>query len=224
MAERKNQPAKKQPGTAKNTAYKKSAAVKGPAKRKSDGISRCPWSVSNQLLQEYHDTEWGTPVRDDIKHFEFLVLEAFQAGLSWLIVLKKRDAFRKAFAGFDPKKVVRFSEDKIEKLVLDAGIIRNRRKIEATVNNARRFMEVQKEFGSFDSYIWSFVDGKPVINKWKTQEKIPANTELSDRMSKDLKIRGFKFLGTTVIYAHLQAIGVVNDHITSCFRYRELTK
>jgi DNA-3-methyladenine glycosylase I len=190
--------------------------------RIDDGKTRCPWGEGNEFLTPYHDTEWGVPVKDDIKHFEFLCLEAFQAGLSWLIVLKKREAFRKAFAGFDPKKVARFGAGEIEELVLNAAIIRNRRKIEATINNAHRFLEVQKEWDSFSAYIWSFVEGKPVVNKWRTQDEIPASTVLSDLVSADLKKRGFKFMGTTVIYAHLQAIGVVNDHITSCFRYRDL--
>lgn len=170
----------------------------------------------------YHDKEWGTPVHDDKKHFEFLVLESFQAGLSWHTILRKRENFRKAFDGFDPKKVARYDKRNIEKLMKDAGIIRNRRKIEAAINNAKRFLEVQKEFGSFDKYIWGFVNFKSKINKWRRMTQIPATTKLSDEISKDLKSRGFKFVGPTIIYAHIQAIGIVNDHITSCFRYKEL--
>jgi DNA-3-methyladenine glycosylase I len=151
-----------------------------------------------------------------------LALESFQAGLSWLTILKKRENFRKAFDGFDPKKVVRYNEKKIEKLMKDSGIIRNRMKIQATINNAKRFLEVQKEFGSFDNYIWGFTKGKPKVNSWKTMSQIPATSKLSDEISKDLKDRGFKFVGSTIIYAHLQAIGIVNDHIVSCFRYKEL--
>ncbi len=182
---------------------------------------RCPWSETDALLRDYHDTEWGVPVHDDRKHFEFLCLEAFQAGLSWLIVLKKREGFRRAFAGFDPKRVAKFGPNEIQALRGNPEIIRNRLKIEATVNNAVRFLEVQKEFGTFDAYIWSFADGKPIVNRWEKQEEIPVTTGLSDRLSKDLKTRGFKFIGSTVIYAHLQAIGIVNDHIRSCFRWSE---
>ena len=188
----------------------------------ADGRTRCPWAEGSDIMTAYHDTEWGVPLHDDQKHFEFLCLEAFQAGLSWLIVLRKREAFRHAFANFDPRKVASFDKNRVEELRSDAGIIRNRLKIEATIHNASRFLEVQQEFGSFDSYIWSFTDGKPVVNRWKTQEQMPATTELSDEVSKDLKQRGFKFVGSTIIYAHLQAIGVVNDHITGCFRYGEV--
>jgi DNA-3-methyladenine glycosylase I len=185
-------------------------------------MKRCSWSESNDLYIEYHDKEWGTPVHDDRKHFEFLALESFQAGLSWLTILKKRENFRKAFNGFDPKKVAKYDKRKIERLMKDAGIIRNRMKIEATINNAKRFLEVQKEFGSFDDYIWRFTKGKPKINSWKKLSQIPATTKLSDEISKDLKERGFKFVGSTIIYAHLQAIGIVNDHVVGCFRYKEL--
>ncbi len=187
-------------------------------------INRCPWCESDDLYISYHDKEWGTPVHDDIKHFEFLVLESFQAGLSWRTILNKRENFRKAFDGFDPKKVAKYDKKKVWKLMKDAGIIRNRRKIEAAINNAKRFLEVQKEFGSFDKYIWGFTKFKPKINSWKRMSQIPATTKLSDRISEDLKKRGFKFVGSTVIYAHLQAIGIVNDHIVSCFRYKELKK
>jgi DNA-3-methyladenine glycosylase I len=187
-------------------------------------VKRCSWSESDELYIKYHDLEWGTPVHDDRKHFEFLVLESFQAGLSWHTILKKRENFRKAFDKFDPVKVAKYDKKKIEKLMKDAGIIRNRKKIEAAINNAKRFLEVQKEFGSFDKYIWGFTDHKPKINSWKRMAQIPTTTKLSDEISKDLKERGFKFVGSTTIYAHLQAIGVVNDHIVSCFRYNELVQ
>jgi DNA-3-methyladenine glycosylase I len=183
---------------------------------------RCSWCEGDDLYINYHDKEWGTPVHDDNKHFEFLVLESFQAGLSWRTILKKRENFRKAFDGFDPKKVAKYDKKRIEKLMKNAGIIRNQRKIEAAINNAIRFLEVQKEFGSFDKYIWGFTDFKPKRNSWKRISQIPATTKLSDKISKDLKERGFKFVGSTIIYAHLQAIGIVNDHIVSCFRYQEL--
>lgn len=162
------------------------------------------------------------PVHDDIRHFEFLVLESMQAGLSWYIVLKKRENFRKAFAGFDPEKVAVFDEKKIESLVQDAGIIRNIAKINSAVNNARRFLEVQEQYGSFDQYIWGFVNHQPVINHWQELSHLPASTPLSDQVSKDMKQRGFKFLGTTVIYAHMQAIGMVNDHLIGCFRWKQV--
>jgi DNA-3-methyladenine glycosylase I len=187
-------------------------------------VNRCLWCEGNELYLQYHDKEWGVPVHDDKKHFEFLALESFQAGLSWLTILKKRENFRKAFDGFDPKKIAMYDEKKIKKLLKDSGIIRNRRKIEATINNAKRFLEVQKEFGSFDKYIWGFTNDKPKINSWKRMSQIPATTKLSDEISKDLKKRGFKFVGSTTIYAHLQAIGVVNDHIVDCYRYNELKK
>jgi len=164
----------------------------------------------------------GVPVHDDRKHFEFLVLEGAQAGLSWATILKRRENYRKAYDNFDPAKVANYDEAKVEELLANAGIIRNRKKIESSINNAKRFLEVQQEFGSFDKYIWRFVDYKPVINSWKTLSEIPANTELSDEISKDLKKRGFSFVGSTIIYAHIQAIGLVNDHIVSCFRYRQL--
>ena len=184
---------------------------------------RCSWvSVDNPLMLEYHDREWGVPVHDDHKHFEFLVLEAAQAGLSWTIVLKKREGYRRAFDGFDPEKVARFTARRIEKLVLDSGIIRNRMKIEAAVRNARAFLKTQEEFGSFDSYCWRFVGGKPKLNRWKTMRQIPATSPESDALSKDLKHRGFSFVGSTVVYAHMQAVGMVNDHLVDCFRYREI--
>lgn len=168
----------------------------------------------------YHDTEWGQARHDDRQHFEFLILEAAQAGLSWLTVLKRREGYRKAFANFDPKKVAKFDKKKIEKLMLDASIIRNRAKIESAVHNASLFLKVQKEFGSFDKYIWSFVGGRPKVNRWRTSKQIPATSKESDALSKDLKKRGFKFVGSTVIYAHMQAVGMVNDHLITCFRHR----
>jgi DNA-3-methyladenine glycosylase I len=180
--------------------------------------NRCPWCLGFDEYIRYHDEEWGVPVHDDLVHFEFLILEGAQAGLSWSTILKKREGYRKAFAGFDAKKVARFTEKKIEKLILDPSIVRNRLKINAAVNNAKRFLEVQKEFGSFDAYIWSFVGGTPIKNKRKTMSEVPATTKESDALSKDLIKRGFKFVGSTVIYAHMQACGLVNDHLTSCWR------
>lgn len=186
-------------------------------------MERCPWCGSDPLYVKYHDEEWGVPVFDDRKQFEFLFLESMQAGLSWYIVLKKRENFRKAFAGFDPEKVAAFDPEKVEELIQDAGIIRNRAKILAAVNNAARFLEIQKEFGSFSDFLWGFVNHKPVVNQFENLSQIPASTPLSDAISRDLKKRGFKFLGTTVVYAHLQATGLVNDHLTGCFRWSELT-
>ncbi len=169
----------------------------------------------------YHDTEWGLPVHDDRQHFEFLVLEAAQAGLSWAIVLKKREGYRRAFSQFDPRKVARYTEAKIQALTADPGIVRNRMKIEAAVRNARAFLAVQEEFGSFDAYCWRFVDGRPLVNRRKASGEIPATSPESDAFSKDLKKRGFSFVGSTVIYAHMQAVGMVNDHLVQCFRYRQ---
>jgi DNA-3-methyladenine glycosylase I len=183
---------------------------------------RCAWPRQNALMIEYHDREWGVPTHDDRKHFEFLVLEAAQAGLSWSIVLNKREGYRRAFSDFDPAKVARFTDKRIDKLTLDPGIIRNRLKINAAVRNARAFLDVQDEFGSFDAYCWRFVGGRPKVNRWKTPQQIPATTPESDAFSKDLKGRGFSFVGSTVIYAHMQAVGMVNDHVVGCFRYREL--
>lgn len=180
---------------------------------------RCPWCLSFDQYIKYHDEEWGVPVHDDKKHFEFLILEGAQAGLSWSMILKKREGYRKAFSDFDPVKVARFTESKIEKLLLNPGIVRNKLKVRAAVNNAKRFLEVQKEFGSFDKYIWSFVGGKPVVNKRKTISQVPATTKESDALSKDLIKRGFKFVGSTVMYAHMQACGLVNDHLVDCWRY-----
>lgn len=185
-------------------------------------MKRCDWCKENELYIKYHDEEWGVPLHDDIKQFEFLVLESAQAGLSWLTVLKKRENYRKAYDNFDPMKVSKYRDGKIDELVGNAGIIRNIKKIEASINNAGRFIEVQKEYGSFDKYIWRFVDYKPVINTWKDISEIPAKTGLSDEISGDLKKRGFKFIGSTIIYAHLQAVGIVNDHLVSCFRYQQL--
>jgi DNA-3-methyladenine glycosylase I len=184
---------------------------------------RCTWvRADNPLMLQYHDREWGVPVHDDRKHFEFLILEGAQAGLSWSTILNRREGYRKAFADFDPEKVARFTAARIEKLMLDPGIIRNRLKIESSVKNARAFLKLQEEFGKFDSYCWRFVDGKPKLNKWTINKQVPATSPESDAFSKDLKKRGFNFVGTTIIYAHMQAVGMVNDHITDCFRYREL--
>ena len=183
---------------------------------------RCLWSGKETIYIEYHDKEWGKPVYDDPTLFEFLLLETFQAGLSWITILKKREHFRKAFDGFNYEKIANYSDKKIASLLLDAGIIRNKLKINSAVTNAQAFMKIQKEFGSFSKYIWAFVDGKPIKNKLKSMEDIPANTPLSDTISKDLKKRGFKFVGSTVVYAHMQATGMVNDHLESCFRYEEV--
>ncbi len=184
--------------------------------------NRCSWCGSDPLYVEYHDSEWGVPVYDDDKLFEFLILETFQAGLSWITVLRKRENFRKAFDNFDYKKIANYDESKYDELLQDAGIIRNKLKIKATISNAQNFMEIQKEFGSFSKYIWAFTNGKPIKNKLKNLSEAPATTELSDKLSKDLKKRGFKFVGSTVIYAHMQATGMVNDHMTDCFRYDEV--
>jgi DNA-3-methyladenine glycosylase I len=173
-------------------------------------------------MKTYHDEEWGVPVHDDRKHFEFLVLESAQAGLSWSTILAKRAGYRKAFAAFDPVRVARMTEADVARLCLDPGIVRNRLKIAATIGNAARFLEVQREWGTFDRYIWSFVDGKPLQNRWSKQSQVPVTSQVSDALSKDLKKRGFKFVGSTTMYAHMQAIGLVNDHITSCFRFAEL--
>ena len=184
--------------------------------------TRCTWCGTDPLYVEYHDKEWGKPVYDDATIFEFLILETFQAGLSWITILRKRENFRKAFDHFDYKKIAAYSENKYEELLLDAGIIRNKLKIRATITNAQLFMDVQKEFGSFSKYIWSFTNGKPIKNNFKNMSEVPATTELSDQLSKDLKKRGFKFVGSTVIYAHMQATGMVNDHTTDCYKYNEV--
>ena len=185
-------------------------------------ISRCTWAGADPLYVEYHDKEWGVPVHDDRKLFEFLILEGAQAGLSWITILRKRENYRKAFAGFDPRKVSRFSKKKIQSLMNDEGIIRNRLKIESAVSNAQAFLAVQKEFGSFDKYIWRFVGGKPLVNKRRTRGSVPARTRESDAMSEDLKKRGFKFVGSTICNAHMQATGMVNDHVVTCFRHADV--
>lgn len=187
-------------------------------------ITRCEWSISDPLYIQYHDEEWGVPLHDEQKLFEFLVLEGMQAGLSWLTILRKRENFRKAFDNFDVNQVARYNERKIAKLLDDAGIIRNRQKILATIGNARAFLEVQDEFGSFDQYIWGFVNGKPVVNQWTTLQEIPAKTPLSETISKDLLQRGFRFVGPTIVYAHMQATGMVNDHLVTCHRYRQVNR
>lgn len=181
--------------------------------------NRCPWCLGFEQYTRYHDEEWGVPVHDDRVHFEFLILEGAQAGLSWQTILRKRAGYARAFADFDPEKVARFSSKRIEKILLDPGIVRNRLKVTAAVNNARLFLKICREFGSFDRYIWSFVGGKPVVNQWKTMQEVPATTPASDALSKDLKKRGFKFTGSTVMYAHMQACGLVNDHLTDCWRH-----
>lgn len=183
---------------------------------------RCTWCGEDPLYVEYHDSEWGVPVHDDRKLFEFLVLEGAQAGLSWITILRKRPAYQRAFANFDPAKVARFDRRKIERLLLDPGIVRNRLKVESTVKNARAFLEVQEEFGSFDAYQWRFVDGQPVDHRFRATAEIPPRSDVSDAMSRDLKQRGFSFVGSTIIYAHMQAVGMVNDHLVSCFRHREV--
>lgn len=185
-------------------------------------LFRCPWCTKFEQYIQYHDKEWGVPVHNDKIHFEFLILEGAQAGLSWSTILKKREGYRKIFTDFNPEKVARFSEKKLEKILRDPAIVRNRLKVYAAVNNAKRFLEVQKEFGGFDKYIWQFVNNKPIVNNWKTMKQVPATTRESDALSKDLISRGFKFVGSTVMYAHMQACGLVNDHLIDCFRYNHL--
>jgi len=187
-----------------------------------DTRKRCWGELEDRLMRDYHDREWGKPLHDDRKLFEFLILEGMQAGLSWKLVLDKRENFRRAFRGFDPVKVARFTARDVERLLGDAGIIRNRLKILGAINNAKRFLEVQKEFGTFDRYIWAFVGGTPLRNKLRSFAEMPAKTPLSDVVSKDLKARGFKFVGSTVVYSHMQATGMVNDHLVTCFRYKEI--
>src|SRR5215470_3495684 len=184
--------------------------------------NRCLWPGGLPLMIEYHDTEWGAPLHDDAKHFEFLVLDAAQAGLSWRTILSKRENYRKAFAGFDPAKVARFSKQRVEKLLQDPGIIRNRLKIQSAVTNAKQFLSIQEEFESFDRFIWRFVDGRPRIHQFSSPSEVPARTPESDEMSRELKARGFTFVGSTICYAYMQAAGMVNDHLISCFRYKEL--
>jgi len=185
---------------------------------------RCSWSTNEDIYIRYHDEEWGVPVHDDRKLFEFLILEGAQAGLSWITILKRREAYRDAFDQFDPEKVARYDETKIEELLQRSDLIRNRLKIRSAVTNARAFLKVQEEFGSFDKYIWSFVDGRPLQNKWKSLSEIPAQTPLSVKISKDLKKRGFNFVGPTIVYAHMQATGMVNDHLVECFRHHEVAE
>ncbi|HEX9638955.1 MAG TPA: DNA-3-methyladenine glycosylase I, partial [Acidobacteriota bacterium] len=185
---------------------------------------RCGWSGSDPLYIDYHDREWGVPLHEDKKLFEFVILEGAQAGLSWITILRKRDNYRRAFDRFDPEKVARYDRRKIRKLLADPGIIRNRLKIESAISNARAYLALQEEFSSFDAYMWRFVDGRPIQNAWKTLRQLPARTAVSDRLSKDLKQRGFKFVGSTICYAHMQAVGMVNDHLVSCFRHREVRR
>lgn len=186
-------------------------------------MNRCGWVGTNPLYVAYHDSEWGVPVHDDRLLFEFLVLEGAQAGLSWLTILRKRENYRLAFDGFDPVKIAAYDQHKMQELLADAGIVRNRRKIEATIQNAKAFLAIQREFGSFDAYVWRFVGGKPKKNIWRTMQEIPAHTPESDALSKDLIRRGFRFVGSTICYAHMQATGMVNDHTVDCFRYNEVS-
>lgn len=185
-------------------------------------MKRCDWCTSDPDYIRYHDREWGVPVHEDQKLFEFLILEGAQAGLSWLTILKRRAGYEKAFAGFDPEKVARFSPEKIQILLTDTGIIRNKLKVNSAVTNAQAFLKVQEEFGSFDAYAWRFVDGRQKVNQFMTANQVPATSKESDALSKDLKQRGFKFTGSTIVYAHMQATGMVNDHLVSCFRYRQV--
>ncbi len=185
---------------------------------------RCSWCVGKPIYEQYHDMEWGVPVYDDYKHFEFLILESAQAGLSWYTILQRRNAYQKAFANFDPKKVAKFTDTKAEQLLMHSGIIKNRAKIVAAINNAQRFLEIQKEFGSFTKYIWSFVGNKVIDHNIVSLKDVPATTSESDNLAKDMKKRGFKFLGSTTLYAHMQACGLVNDHIHECFRYNQIKK
>jgi DNA-3-methyladenine glycosylase I len=183
-------------------------------------IERCPWSEGvDPAYVQYHDEEWGVPVRDERVHFEFLILESAQAGLSWWTILRKREGYRRAFADFDAVKVARFTPRTVEKLLENPQIVRNRQKVEAAINNARAFLKIQREFGSFDTYVWEFVGGKPIVNRWRKMSEVPATSKESDALSKDLKQRGFKFVGSTIVYAHMQATGLVNDHLVGCFRY-----
>jgi DNA-3-methyladenine glycosylase I len=184
--------------------------------------TRCGWVSDSPLYIRYHDEEWGVPVHDDRKLFEFLTLESAQAGLSWYTILRKRENYREAFAGFDPEIVARYDERKLQELMQNEGIVRNRLKLEAAIRNAAAFLKIQEEFGSFDAYIWRFVDGRPIVNHWKELKEVPASTPISDALSKDLKQRGFSFVGTTICYAHMQATGMVMDHLTCCFRHQEL--
>ena len=191
------------------------------AKTPKTELTRCEWTGSDSLMIDYHDKEWGLPLHDDRKLFEFLILEGMQAGLSWMTILRKRENFRQAFDGFDPQQVAQYDQTKFKELMANPGIIRNHRKIEAAAQNAKAFLEVQGEFGSFDTYMWQFVGGKPLVNGWKTISQIPSKTKESEAMSKDLRKRGFNFVGPTICYAHMQATGMVNDHTVDCFRYLE---
>lgn len=184
---------------------------------------RCDWVGKDKIYIDYHDFEWGRPIHDDRLLFEFLILEGMQAGLSWITVLKKREGFKKAFDNFEAEKIARYTDKDVERLMKDVNIIRNKLKIMATITNAKAYLKVQKEFGSFDNYIWQFTNGKPIINTWQTIEEVPAKTDISDLMSKDLKKKGFKFIGSTICYAFMQAVGIVNDHLTSCCIYKETT-
>ena len=195
-----------------------SADVKLPVTK---ALQRCAWALGSELEQNYHDNEWGVPLHDDRKLFEFITLEGAQAGLSWATILKKRENYRKLFADFDVEKIARYNTSKVDTLLNNPGIIRNRLKVESTISNARAFINIQHEFGSFDAYIWQFTDGKPVVNRWKTVQHIPASTEISDTMAKQLKKRGFRFVGSTICYAFMQATGMVNDHTVDCFRYHQ---
>ena len=195
---------------------------KNPEGMRPESIPRCDWVGSDPLYRSYHDREWGVPVHDDRLLFEFLILEGAQAGLSWITILKKRDAYRVAFAGFDPGAVAGFDGAKVAELLANPGIVRNRLKVESAITNARSFLKVQEEFGSFDAYQWRFVDGRPIRNSWRSMKEVPASTPVSDAMSRDLKRRGFRFVGTTICYAHMQAVGMVNDHTVNCFRWRKV--
>ena len=196
-----------------------------PAARRADTTKpRCAWCGTDPLYVHYHDEEWGVPVHDDPKHFEFLILEGAQAGLSWITILRKRENYREAFADFDPERVVRFGKRDVERLLKNPGIVRNRLKVEGAVKNARAFLEVQDEFDGFDKYVWRFVGGKPIQNRWTQMQEVPATSPESDTLSKDLKKRGFTFVGSTIIYAHMQAVGMVNDHVVDCFRHKQVSR
>lgn len=184
----------------------------------------CPWCGDDPLYRAYHDTEWGVPLHDDQRLFEFLILEGAQAGLAWITVLRKRERYREVFDNFDPAKVARYRPARVEKLLQDPGIIRNRLKVESSISNAKAFLAVQKEFGSFDRYLWGFVDGKPIINRFRSMKEVPTTTPLAEKISKDLKKRGFRFVGPTIIYAYMQAVGMVNDHLVGCGRHAEVVE
>ena len=208
----------------KEKEFKKKDNKIAKSKFVDDGMRRCFWASKDEQEAHYHDSEWGVPVHDDKLHFEYLVLDAFQAGLSWRTILHKRENFRKAFDNFKYRKIATYKEEKVKELLQNEGIIRNRLKIRATITNAQAFIGIRQEFGSFDEYIWQFVGGQPIVNNWDSHEDVPASTEESDAMSKDLKNRGFKFVGTTICYAYMQAAGMVNDHTTDCFRYKKVSK